>query len=380
MFRQFILYLFLLGSVSTNTYAQNTKSFNKKMKFWMGWYHIPGAQIVILKDGKVAQSFNYGKNTYRGDIEVNNETRFQVGKVNQIFTSLALMREISEGRVKDQVELNEQLTEYKLRNSVLTKHKKTTPAQLLNHSGGINRPHFEPLDKDIDVSTLDLLKGSDITGKKKIHNFQTPLKSYRYSEGAFVLARQLIEEKSGVNYEGYIESFINTHLDIDFDFNGYALNENQLATAHDYSKWAFDTPYKFPNPSGYGCWMTAKDYGQLVLRIFEDKELPNQLNINPKVYEWFTTPTIKIKDTSYSSCAVFEKHDYEKGLYRLLDTRHGYRSMMYYDTASKEGFIILMNSEHDYMFRKHNDKIFNKFKKFVKKYKLLNEIPSIENL
>lgn len=380
MFRKLILCICLVGAVSTGVHAQNTKSFQKKMKFWMGWYHIPGAQIAILKDGKIAQTFNFGTTVYRGDTEVSNKSRFQVGKVNQIFTSLALMREISEGRVKRNVELNEQLITYKLRNSVLNKRKKTTPAQLLNHSGGINRSGFEPLDKDVDVTTLDLLKGSDVTGKKKIHNFQTPLKSYLYSEGAFVLARALIEEKSGMDYMSYLNTYITGSLDVEFEFNGYLVNDNLVAGAHEYSKWAYDTPYKFPNPSGYGCWMSAKEYGKLVLQIFENHTLSTSLNIKPERFEEFTIPSIKIKDSSYSSCAVFEKHDYEKGVYRLTDSRHGYRSMMYYDTDSKEGFIVLMNSEYDYLFSKRKGKVMNKLKKFMIKYQLLNTLPIINDL
>lgn len=380
MIRLLTLSVCFLFLTSTQLQAQNSKSFQKKMKFWMGWYHIPGAQIVILKDGKVANSFNFGNTVYKGDIAVKNDTKFQVGKVNQIFTSLALMREISLGHIDKNKELNSQLSGYKLRNSVLNKHKKTTPSQLLNHSGGINRPSFEPLDKDITVTTLDLLKGSDITGKKKIHNFQTPLKSYLYSEGAFVLARYLVEEKSGLNYQTYLNKHITTHLKVDYTFNGYDLNAYQYASAHDYSKWAFDVPFKFPNPSGYGCWMSAKEYGRLVLEVFENKNLASHLDIDSKIYDGFTTPSIKIKDTPYSSCAVFEKHDYEKGVYRLIDTRHGYRSMMYYDTNSKEGFILLMNSEHDYLFSKKQGKVFKKFKKFAKKYKLLNRLLSVEEL
>lgn len=380
MLRQFIVCACLLLASSIQLNAQNTKSFQKKMKFWMGWYHIPGAQIVILKEGKVANSFNFGKTVYRGDVEINNNTKFQVGKVNQIFSSFALMREISSGNIKKHVELNAQLTGYKLRNSVINKHKKTTPIQLLNHSGGINRPSFNPLEQDLTIPIIDLLKGSKITGKKKIHNFQTPLKSYLYSEGAFVLARYLVEEKSGLKYQDYLNTYITKHLNIDCEFNGYKLGRNQLASAHDYSKWAFDTPYKFPNPSGYGCWISAKAYGELVLQIFENKDLPNLLGIHPKLYTSFQTPAIKIKESSYSSCAVFEKHDYEKGVFKLTDTRHGYRSMMYYDTESKEGFILLINSEHDYMFRKHNDKVFKKFKKLAKKYHVLDKLLSIDNL
>lgn len=380
MLRQLFLCICLLGSLSSYSQKSNSKSFQKKMKFWMGWYHIPGAQIVILKEGKVSNSFNFGKTVYRGDISIKNDTKFQVGKVNQIFTSLALMKEISLGNVNKHGPLNKQLIGYKLRNSVLNKHQKTTPFQLLNHSGGINRPSFNPLEQDITVSTLELLKGSKITGKKKIHNFQTPLKSYLYSEGAFVIARLLIEEKSGLDYKSYLDKHITNQLDIDFEFNGYLLNNNQYASAHDYSKWAFDTPFKFPNPSGYGCWISAKEYGELVLDIFEDRNLPKQLGINPKIYESFIIPSIKIKDTPYSSCSVFEKHDYEKGVFRLEDKNHGYRSMMYYDTDNKEGFIILINSEHDYMFRKYDDKVFNKFKKLALKYNLLDEILKIDNL
>ncbi|MGB0869330.1 MAG: serine hydrolase domain-containing protein [Flavobacteriales bacterium] len=362
--------IFLIGFGIHSGSAQNTKAFKKKMNFWMSWYHIPGAQIVFIKDGKIDYSYTFGSLEYKKDQKVTPNTKFQVGKVNQIFTGLALMRTFSDKTVSKYKPINEQIKGYKLRESVLTKHHKTLPNQLLNHSGGINRPTFEPLKENIEISTLDLLKGSKLTGKKKIHNFQTPLKSYRYSEGGFVIAKYLIEENSGQSFGEYLNTYILPQIKSPYRTNGFEIPRHERALGYDYSKWKAKDALSYPNPSGFGMWMSAKEYAQLVLEIFENKELPNSIDIKEREFESFLTPVIKIKDTPFSSCAVFEKHDYEKGIYRLQHKKDGFRSTMYYDTESKEGFIILMNSEFDYFFRKYDGKVMNKFQKFASKFKM----------
>lgn len=367
----YLKYFFLLFSfvfISNRGLTQNSKSFQKKMNFWLSWYHIPGCQITFIKDGEISKTFNFRSTIYRDDNKVKSTTLFQTGKVNQIYTSLALMKTISDHNLNGNKDVNTLLTHYKLRNSVLNKNRKTIAFQLLNHSGGINRPNFNPLESDISLSTMDLLKGSKITKKKKVHNFQTPLKSYLYSEGAFSIARLIIEENSNLSYFNYIDTFITPVLAAPFNYNGFDISDGKKAFSHEYSKWAIDMPNLFPNPEGYGNWMSSKTYAQLVIDVLEDKQISQRLGIKAKLYNQFITPVIKIKDTDYSSCAVFEKHDFEKGVFRLIDSRNGFRSWAYYDTDSKEGVVILINSEYDYLFSKKKGKVLDKIKKFSEKY------------
>jgi CubicO group peptidase (beta-lactamase class C family) len=362
-----LLIIVFLSLLSTNLEAQNSyKSFNRKMNFWMWLYHIPGAQVVLIKNDKIVHHYNYGSTEYKGDHKIKSSTKFQVGKVNQIFTALWVMQEVNKGNLKWNTSINSQLKQFSLRQSSIVQNRNSTLLQLLNHSSGVNRKTYKYHNNQFPVSDKDLLFGSKLLGKKKLLNFQEPLKSYLYSEGAFVLAGLAAKEKSNRDMPSFYHSEINSKINIKGYFDGEEVAKTKRAEAHDYSKKRKTTPLSYPHKMGRGFWISATDYFTLLQSILSSKA-PETYSISAKDQKYFTKGFISIEKSAYSSCVVFEKNEDNPSLIRLVDDQDGFRSYFYYNKETKDGFVLLLNSEYDYWLSRKKGKIENKLVKLIKK-------------
>ncbi|MCT4665220.1 MAG: serine hydrolase [Flavobacteriales bacterium] len=351
----FTLFLLLL-SLSYGHAQIPAKKFQKKLNFWRWVYHNSGAQIALIEDGKVVQVFNTGATTYKGESKIDSKTMFQVGKANQIFTALTMMKLASEGEIAWNKPINDQLSHpvIHLRESSIIKDSKPTPLQLLNHSSGLNRPYFGFHNNKYAISTEELIMGSSKTGKKRIQNFQKPLKEYLYSEGAFAVAGALFEQFSEENFPDYIQEQFLSQNPLDFYFNGEKISSNKRTQAYLYSKKEQETPLSYPNIYGRGLWTNAKSYGNFLSTIL-NKESYQKFGIKKKYYRYFTKAFIDIPKSPFTQCVVFERKEENPNIFKLNDRKDGFRTYFEYNIEKKKGYLILINSEYDYWFSKKED-------------------------
>src|SRR5215212_2136645 len=62
--------------------------------------HIPGASLVVIRNGKILKSANYGLANVELDVPVNNQTSFEIASMTKQFTAAALLLLVQDGRVK----------------------------------------------------------------------------------------------------------------------------------------------------------------------------------------------------------------------------------------------------------------------------------------
>ncbi len=61
--------------------------------------HVPGAAIAVVEDGRIRKIAAYGKANLEWDIDVDEDTSFQLASATKIFTGIALMRLVEQGRL-----------------------------------------------------------------------------------------------------------------------------------------------------------------------------------------------------------------------------------------------------------------------------------------
>lgn len=61
--------------------------------------HVPGAAIAVVEDGRIRKIAAYGKANLEWDIDVDEDTSFQLASATKIFTGIALMRLVERGRL-----------------------------------------------------------------------------------------------------------------------------------------------------------------------------------------------------------------------------------------------------------------------------------------
>lgn len=98
--------------------------------------HIPGAEFVFVKDGKVFFSKGYGfANLEKQQRAVPEQTIFRIGSISKVFTATAVVQLADRGRLNLQTDVNRYLKKLKV---PATFSEPVTPAHLITHTAGFD--------------------------------------------------------------------------------------------------------------------------------------------------------------------------------------------------------------------------------------------------
>ena len=133
------------------------------------------------------------------------DTQFRFGSMGKLFTAVAIMQLVEEGKIDLQAPVGRYLTNYP-NQDIATR---VTVAHLLSHTGGVG---------DIFGPEFDRSKQSLRTTKNYIDLFGArapefaPGSRRAYSNYGFILLGRIVEEVSGLGYDDYIQRNIFTPL------------------------------------------------------------------------------------------------------------------------------------------------------------------------
>jgi len=120
--------------------------------------HIPGAVVVVVKDGKTIFTKGYGY----GDIEkktpvVPNKTIFRIGSITKVFTATAVMQLADRRKISLKDDINKYLKGFQVPN---TYQQPITFANLLTHTSGLDEitPGRRTADKSKVIPLSEFLK------------------------------------------------------------------------------------------------------------------------------------------------------------------------------------------------------------------------------
>lgn len=165
---------------------------------------LPGISVAIIQDQNVIFKKGYGFADLEKKTPMKPETIFSICSISKLFTSIAVMKLWEEGKLRLDDSLQALLPDYQIKQ----RYAQTVPVtvhSLLTHSSGLirdadsswNPPNFYFL-------TSDELKKSLITAETLY-----PSSTYfQYSNVGMSLLGEIVERKSGKNYNDYIEENI----------------------------------------------------------------------------------------------------------------------------------------------------------------------------
>lgn len=211
------------------------KFVDGEFKTNMEKYHIPGAVISIVKDGKIILSKGYGYADMEKKTQVSpDKTLFRVGSLTKIFTATSAMQLVQDGKIDLNANINTYLKDFKIKNSYKTP---VTMASLLTHTAGIDDDSIGDLSK-INSGILPI---STFLKKRMLPVIREPGTYIQYSSYGIALAACADEEVSGKSCFDNITSRILKPLGMSnttFDLNapglaqGYIYNGNALSKQH----------------------------------------------------------------------------------------------------------------------------------------------------
>jgi len=209
--------------------------------------------IVIAKDGKPIYERAVGLASRRFDVPNNMETRFNLGSMNKMFTSVAIAQLVEEGKLSFDDTVGQHLPAYgneEVRNKVRIKH-------LLSHTSGMGS-HFtrefmeasKVLYRDIDDYT-ELFVDEPLAFE--------PGTDWAYSNAGFYVLGSIIEAASGETYFDYIREHVykpagmsrSDSFDMDIPIKnlaiGYTSGGMGFDHADDGARWLRESPWRNNN-------------------------------------------------------------------------------------------------------------------------------------
>ncbi len=160
---------------------------------------IPGAAVVVVKDGRILFIKGYGFADLERQIPVDPaQTVMRVGSVSKLFTATAVMQLVEQGLLDLDTDVNQYLTALKISEDYV---EPVTLRQLLTHSAG-----FE--DRVVGTITLDpdevLPLGEYLKGNIPKRVLE-PGSVHSYSNFSFALMGLLVEEITGMPFAQYVD-------------------------------------------------------------------------------------------------------------------------------------------------------------------------------
>lgn len=231
--------------------------------------------LAIAKDGNTIYENSIGYASIKDKLKNNSETKFRIGSISKVFTTVMIFQLIEEGKLS----LDTKLDKYypKVKNA-----DRISIANLLNHSSGIfnftNAPSFsnymvDPKSKKEIVTLIESLDS----------DFE-PGTSSSYSNSAFVLLGFIVEDITKANYTDQVNKRIINKLGLTRTEYGGKINptENQ-AYSFDYFNGIWVRTFVETDmtvPGGAGAMVSRpKDLNVFIRALFEG-ELVSQKSLD----------------------------------------------------------------------------------------------------
>lgn len=252
-------------------YVKEIKSFRNEIAFYLSRNFAPGGNFAVMKDERIIYSEGMGLASTDLEVPATRKTKFRIGKVSELFTSLIYQMMIEEGVLHPDSTVQHYLPDFPA-----TKYPITID-NLVNHTAGI-RPPYES-EKDLSQPNVSLQKGLDLF---KNDPQSSPPGWYQIqSMYNYNLLGVIMEKVSGKKYPKLLKEYITdtlhlTNTVVDNPFNTIIgrsdFYDHNLVAQVTYARF-YDSRYRAPSD---GILSTAEDlakFGNAILNsdLISDK-------------------------------------------------------------------------------------------------------------
>jgi len=187
--------------------------------------------ILVVDQGETIYKESFGKANYEWDIPNTAITKFRIGSVTKIFTTIAILMLVEEQKLQLHNTVDNFIPNFPKGNQIMIKH-------LLTHTSGIGNITDQP---DFLLKSYQLQSPDDLINWIISCSFKSiPGKEFNYSNSGYIVLGKIIEMTSGLSYEEFLKqkilqplSMLNTGLDYNvaiqkYKASGYELEKNNI--------------------------------------------------------------------------------------------------------------------------------------------------------
>lgn len=258
-------------SLGPNVYFEGDSLWNIEER--MKHYGIPGVNIAVIKDNKIAWVKAYGVMDRETNEPVTTTTLFQAASISKPVSGYGVLKTVESGKINLTDDVNSWLKTWKLPDNEFTKDRKVNLADLLSHTGGVTVHGFRGYAPGEEVPTLvQVLNGTQPPGNSPaVYVDKVPGGSFRYSGGGFCVMQQMMIDVYGKSFPEIQQELVLGPLEMTnstFDQPLDSVRIKRAATGYvpngDQTKGKRHT---YPEMAPAGLWTTAEDLAKFAIDI-----------------------------------------------------------------------------------------------------------------
>jgi CubicO group peptidase (beta-lactamase class C family) len=160
--------------------------------------HLPGAVFVLVKDGEIFLAKGYGyADVERQRLVTPEETLFLPGSVGKVFTALAVMQLVEQGKLSLDSDVNDYLDEFQVPD---TYPRPVTVGDLLTHTAGFDE-RFVGMDA---ATPQELVPLGQYLARNMPPRTMPAGDNISYCNHCYALAGYLVKKVTGLSWEQYV--------------------------------------------------------------------------------------------------------------------------------------------------------------------------------
>lgn len=287
--------------------------------------------LTIRKNGNIIYNKACGISNWNGNekIPATAATKYRIGSISKMFTSVMIFQLIEEGRLSMETKLADFFPEIPYAGDI-------TVGNLLNHRSGIysftgSRDYLKWY--TIPKSQSEMLK--IISSGKPVFK---PNKKAEYSNSNYVLLGYIIEKITLQSYSENLRNRITEKIGINSTYYGgtvtAAKNESNSFSYND-NDWLTEPETDMSIPGGAGAMVsTTNDLTTFISALFEEKLISNS-----------SLSEMKKIDNGYGK-GIFSKTFFDKTAYGHGGAIDQFRSGLYFVTADSISIAVCCNVDY----------------------------------
>lgn len=207
---------------------------NEYMKKTMADQHIAGAVLVVVKDGQIVLNQGYGYADLENQRVVDpNSTMFRIGSVTKIFTAMAALQQVEQGKLKMDQDVNSYVTDFKVENPFSSP---LTLFHLLTQTSGLG----ETMDGVYSELLTDEPKPLSQTLQQHLPAVvRPPGEVVQYSNFGYALMGHLVELTSGQSFDQYVSEKLFKPLGMEHTIYSLTPEETRVSMGYSYVNGEF---------------------------------------------------------------------------------------------------------------------------------------------
>ena len=192
-----LFFLALLAIGKTSDGQTTTEKVNHLLNRKMEEQHIPGLQLIVIRNNKIVLSETKGIANVEFSVPVTKNTLFSINSIAKVFTGTAIMQLVEQGKI----DIDKPVCDYL--DGLPESWQKVTLSQLLGHTSGL---------PDIEDDATDGLVGGkgEKTAWKTVRTMPMQFKpgeQFSYNATNYLLLQKIIEKYGKLPFEQFIQKY-----------------------------------------------------------------------------------------------------------------------------------------------------------------------------